>query len=126
MTIAANENTLKGRRLLVVEDEMLLAMDLEMLLEGEGCVVLGPAHSVAHALDILKTEHPDAATLDMNLNGELSVQVAAALRDRKIPFVVVTGYTGRYEEEPIFQSAPLVKKPYDTGELIRKLIDVLT
>ena len=112
--------------MLVVEDEMLLAMDIEALLEEQGCEVLGPGSNVKRALAVLEADQPDAASLDMNLNGELSAPVAAVLRERKIPFVVVTGYTGKHREDPVFRDAPLLKKPYDSGELVRTLVGLLS
>ena len=111
--------------MLVVEDEMLLAMDIEALLEEQGCEVLEPACSVKRALAVLEASRPDAASLDMNLNGESSAPVAAALRERNIPFVVVTGYSGKHGEDPMFRDAPLLKKPYDGGELVRAIADLL-
>ena len=111
--------------MLVVEDEMLLALDLETLLEEQGCQVLEPARSVERALAVLETGRPDAASLDMNLNGEFSAPVAAALRKRGIPFVVVTGYSGKHEEDPMFREAPLMKKPYDSAEFINTLVRLL-
>ncbi len=104
---------------------MLLALDLETLLEDQGCEVLGSAGSVKHALAMLETCRPDAASLDMNLNGESSAPVAAALRKRGIPFVVVTGYSGKHGEDPLFRDAPLVKKPYDSAAFIEILVRLL-
>ncbi len=104
---------------------MLLALDLETLLEDQGCEVLEPASSVKRALAVLETRRPDAASLDMNLNGESSAPVAAAMRKRGIPFVVVTGYSGKHEEDPLFRDAPLVKKPYDGAALIETLVRLL-
>jgi CheY-like chemotaxis protein len=105
---------------------MLLAMDIEALLEEQGCEVLEPASSVKRALSVLETGNPDAALLDMNLNGETSAPVAAVLRERGIPFVVVTGYTGKHREDPMFRDAPLLKKPYASAELVRALVGLLS
>ena len=104
---------------------MLLAMDLEALLAEKGCEVLEPAKSVSRALALLDTHRPDFASLDMNLNGESSAPVAAALRERNVPFVVITGYSSQHGEDPIFREAPLVRKPYDSAELIRTLVRLL-
>jgi CheY-like chemotaxis protein len=120
-----NPRRLAGRRILVVEDEMLLALDLQTLLEEQGCEVLEPASSVRRALAVLETRLPDAASLDMNLNGESSAPVAAALRERGIPFVVVTGYSGKNREDPVFRDVPLVKKPYDSAAFIESLVRLL-
>lgn len=119
------EKVLSGRRLLIVEDEMLLAMDLELLLEEQGCEVLRPANSIERALGLLETERPDAATLDMNLNGVSSAPVAAALQERNIPFVAVTGYSRHPDEDAAFRDAPIIKKPYDSRELVQTLVRLL-
>lgn len=104
---------------------MLLAMDLEAILEEHGCHALGPACSVKSALALLEDERPDVVSLDMNLRGKSSAPVAAALRQSNIPFVVVTGYSGKHREDPMFRDAPLVKKPYDSTEYIAALVQVL-
>ena len=86
--------------------------------------MLGPAHSVAHALDVLE---PAAGRghAGHEPQRQTSAPVAAALRDRNIPFVVVTGYPGQHREEPMFRDAPLLKKPCDGGELVRTLAGLL-
>src|SRR5690349_6225193 len=86
---------LAGRRVLVAEDEVLIAMAYEALLHEHGCAVLGPAAQVDEALALLAPTGgppPDAAVLDVNLDGKPSVPVAEALAVLGIPFVVVTGY----------------------------------
>lgn len=101
-------------------------MDLEALLEEQGCKSVEAANGVARALDVLEKRPPDAATLDMNLNGESSAPVAAALQERGIPFVVVTGYGDDCRNDPAYRDAPLLKKPYNSDELIRRLVHLLT
>ncbi len=113
-----------GRRILIVEDEVLVAMDLQMILEEKGCDVIGPAQTVVRALDLLSEHEPDAATLDLNLNGETSAPIAEALRKRSVPFVLTTGYGDR-RTDPAFRDAPMVKKPYDVGELLKSLSTIL-
>ena len=83
---------LAGHRVLVVEDEALVAMELADILEHVGCTTIGPAATVAQALALLDGRRPDAALLDLNLNGESGARVAIALNDRGVPFVVVSGY----------------------------------
>ncbi|MBS1304093.1 response regulator [Loktanella sp. SALINAS62] len=123
MTIAhyTDPQALAGRRMLIVEDEAILAMDLEMIFEDQGCEVLDPAFSVKRALALIETERPDGATLDMNLNGESSAPVAAALRERNIPFILLSGNTDQDEHDSAFRDAPFVKKPVETGELLRTI-----
>jgi CheY-like chemotaxis protein len=84
---------LRNRRILVVEDEYLIAMSLQDALESAGSVVVGPAPSVDKAIKTIESEaHIDAAVLDVNLGGMLAYPVADMLIARKIPFVFTSGY----------------------------------
>ena len=104
------------RRILVVEDEALVAMLVEDALEEAGFGVIGPVRSVGQALETLEAERPDAAVLDLNLAGENSVAVADALVARGIPFVVATGY-GAAGLPPTHRNALVLPKPYDPADL---------
>lgn len=81
-----------GRSVLLVEDELLVAMDMQQTLTAAGVRVLGPAASVSSALAIINAERPDAAVLDLNLRGELVTPVARRLREMGVPFVLSTAY----------------------------------
>ena len=86
-------SALRDRRILVVEDEYLIAMNLQDGLENVGSVVLGPVPSVEKAIKKIESEpHIDAAVLDVNLGGELAYPVADLLVARNIPFVFTSGY----------------------------------
>lgn len=117
---------LAGHRVLVVEDEALVAMELGDILERQGCWVVGPAASVAQALALLEGRRPDAALLDLNLNGEPGLPVAVALNDRGVPFVVVSGYAEDQVSAPALRRAPRLTKPVRHGELVRVLTQLLT
>ena len=84
----------RGLRVLIVEDEVLISMLLEEILGELGCEVVGTPSTVAAALDIIDRTALDAATLDLNLAGEDSDPVAVALAARGTPFVFATGYGG--------------------------------
>ena len=116
---------LKGRRVLVVEDEFLLAMELEGLLSRSGCDVLGPAATVVQALAVVRDQEPEVAVLDVNLKGERVTPVAAALYDRGVPFVVITGYSGAQLSEPELRQAPRLDKPISDRELCRAVTRAL-
>lgn len=116
---------LQGRRVLIVEDEMLVAMELESLLAQEGYSVLGPTPSIARALAVLDQERPDAALLDVNLNGEPAIAVAARLSEQGVPFVLITGYGEAQSREPELRNAPRVDKPVNQQELLRVLARIL-
>ena len=114
-----------GRRLLIVEDELLVALELQHIVEQLGGTVVGPAGSVEGALQLLSDTTPDAALLDANLREDRVTPVAQACRDRSIPFALVTGY-GRLElEEPLLQSAPRAHKPFDRRAIHKVLAIVL-
>ncbi len=116
---------LRGHRVLIVEDEMLVAMELESLLAEHGCDVVGPAPTVQRALALLDGEPPDAAILDLNLAGHTAVPVAAALNARGIPFLLATGYGSAQSREPELEAAPRVDKPVSHDRLVRTLARIL-
>ena len=88
-----DNSPLRDRRILVVEDEYLIAMSLQDALENAGSVVVGPVPSVENAIKKIDSEpHIDAAVVDVNLGGELAYAVADMLIARKIPFVFTSGY----------------------------------
>ena len=111
--------------ILIVEDESILAMDLENRLTREGCEVIGLVSREARALKLLEQERPDAVVLDLNLNGKLPTDLADALVARQIPFVIVTGYGKRRFDIPALQEAPRLHKPINTQELVRALCDLI-
>ena len=111
---------LAGRRILVVEDEMLVLMSIEMALEDLGCSAIHAAATVADALGVLATHQFDAAMLDINLGGEKSYPVADALTKLGIPFAFSTGY-GDHTERLDHNHQPVLRKPYQNSELIAML-----
>lgn len=85
--------TLKGKRILLVEDEYFIAQDMARAMAEAGAVVVGPAATVAEALRLIAASGAlDAAVLDINLQGEMVFPVADALTTRGVPFVFATGY----------------------------------
>jgi CheY-like chemotaxis protein len=117
-------NALAGKRVLVVDDDALLAFDLETFLEGEGCVVLGPASTAEAALALLAGELPDAALLDLALGGGTSAPVADALAARGVGFLFVSGHT--HAMLPTAHAdRPLLAKPWSEADLRGKLTKLL-
>ena len=108
---------LTGRRILVVEDEALLALDLQQLLDQHGASVVGPALSVSQALEVISENHIDCALLDVKLGDETADAVAVALEQRAIPTVFVTG-CGDGNLPPGFEARPVVEKPYIEEQLL--------
>ena len=115
---------LAGRRILVAEDELLIAMQLEDLLSEQGCRILGPAATIEAALALL-ADRPDAVLLDGNLRGRISAPVAAEMRGRGIPFIVVSGYGPDQLGEPELAGAPWLRKPIDERALVEALAGLL-
>lgn len=114
----ARESTSPLRpRILVVEDEPLVAMDIAATLEEGGFEVLGPAAILDEALGFIAKDEFDAVLLDANLGGKPVDTLAAALTRRHIPFAFVTGY-GRESLPAAFAAAPLLAKPFDAAALL--------
>lgn len=114
-----------GKRVLVVEDEPFVALGLEDNLRSLGCAVIGPATTLAAAMQAAGHEAMDAAILDVNLGGETVFPAAAVLADRGIPFVFCSGFSSETRLPERFSEVPRVAKPY-TGRIIaRALMDLL-
>ena len=118
----AQPESLRGRCLLVVEDEYLIAADLTASLESLGVEVIGPAASVEEALSLVdnNSDRLDGALLDINLRNERVYPVADVLTARGVPFVFTTGY------DPVampaaYACAPRCEKPVDKTQLVRWL-----
>lgn len=111
-------SALAGRRILVVEDEFVIAALAADLLEGLGASVVGPAGTLEAALELAATEDLHAAVLDVNMNGLRSDPVAELLAGRGVPFVFATGYGGGW---PGAAAAPVVEKPYTAERLAEAL-----
>jgi len=117
--------SLQGARILIVEDEVLLAIDLADRLKREGCDVIGPASREAKALALLERVRPDAVVLDLNLDGKLPIGLAKTLVARQIPFVIVTGYGNRQLDVAMLQQAPRLDKPIKMPDLVRALSNLI-
>lgn len=116
---------LAGRRVLVVEDEALISLELERAVSDLGGRVVGPAATVAEALRLVAGEAVDAAVLDLNLGGERSEPVAQALREAGVPFVVSTGYGDEMELPPSFDGARRLAKPIGPAMLFGALSELV-
>ena len=112
---------LKDRRVLVVEDEYMMADDLRRDLDRLGAYVVGPVARVSDALRLLASENTlDGAILDVNLGGEKVFPVADALRERNIRFVFSTGYDDWALPEA-YRDVPRCEKPIDLPRVARAL-----
>ncbi len=108
------------QRVLVVEDDALLALDMADQLRDAGLEVIGPATTVAKALTLLDEQGCDVAVLDVHLGAETSTPVAQALGARGIPFVIVSGYSTD-QLPPEFANVCAISKPARPEDLIARL-----
>jgi CheY-like chemotaxis protein len=112
-----------GLRVLLVEDEIMVALLLEEMLAELGHTVVGPVARLERALEMSQREPLDAAILDVNINGREVYPVAEALAARDIPFAFVTGYGGKGLCK-LYCDRPTLQKPFrrrDLGELFAEL-----
>lgn len=116
-----HEPSLDGLRVLVVEDEMLIAMDLENALEEAGANVVGLAATLDRALILAERELPDAAVLDVDLKGQDVFPVADALLARGVPFLFHTGHATRESLQVRYPGVPVLIKPTVVGTLVSTL-----
>lgn len=113
------------KTVLIVEDEYLIAMDLQLMVERLGWRVIGPVASVRGALRLIEDELPSVALLDVNLGTELVTPVAEALKARNVPFAVASAYD-RPEQfgGEVLAGAPNVGKPATERRLLATLSEV--
>lgn len=113
-------------RVLIVEDEVILAWDLEDVLREQGYEIAGTAMSVDAALDMLAGKRIDAVILDVNLKGHLSIPLIYELKRRKTPFVVCTAYSELLDaEEDALAGVSVLQKPVHKDILIAELLKLL-
>jgi CheY-like chemotaxis protein len=109
-------NSASGLRVLLVEDEVMVAMYIEDVLGDLGCRVVCAATNLDQALTLARARAVDFAVLDINLGGDMSFPVADVLRERKIPFLFVSGYSsaGLLDE---YRNEVRLRKPFRVHEL---------
>lgn len=114
-------NTLTDLRILIVEDEPLIAMSLEDLLSDKGAICLGPVGSIDSALDLIAANRFDIALLDINLRGQKIDPVADRLAAAGIPFIFTTGH-GEDGLPKSHRHRPVIAKPYSDTAVIDTLL----
>lgn len=118
----AKLSDLANKRILLVEDEVIIAMMLEDMITELGGIVVGPAATLESGLAFARNEELDGAILDVNLGEGNSSAIADVLAARSIPFVMATGYGHATDN---LHSAPLLQKPYLMNDLQRALRSIL-
>jgi two-component sensor histidine kinase/CheY-like chemotaxis protein len=123
--VAALPETAARRRILIVEDESLIAMSYEEVLSDAGYGIIGPVPDVPGALDLLRRDRPDAAVLDVNLGGQPVYPVAELLIQMGIPFVFCTGYARLDVKSEKLRHARTLTKPVSGDTLVTTVADLL-
>lgn len=111
-------------RILVVDDDPLLAMDAAATLADAGYAIVGPSHSVSEADALIRQSPPDAALLDLNLGQETSLPLVHQLRALGIPILLLSGYDGRSLPEDV-RDTPRLTKPFLEDVLVREIAALL-
>jgi CheY-like chemotaxis protein len=119
-----HEAPLHGLRVLIVEDETLVAMLIEDYLVELGCTIACSASRLSKAQDYLGNGEIDAAVLDVNVAGNNIAPVACSLAERKIPFIFASGY-GAKGLDPKWHSYPVLQKPFTAMDLRNALLTAL-
>jgi CheY-like chemotaxis protein len=115
----------EGRRVLVVEDEMIIVLVIEEILSDLGAEIVGPVSQLDAALRLANVTAIDAAILDVNIRGGNSYPIADILAERRIPFIFCSGYNGWALEER-HRHRPRLTKPYSSKELEDRLLELLS
>ena len=117
---------LADQRILLVEDEYLIAIEVKRWLQNAGARVIGPVPSVERALDLIAADAPDAAILDVNLgNGETAYPIADELGALGVPYLFATGDV-KLGESSVYRHRPRLEKPFVQVELVRAVAGLLS
>lgn len=110
--IVSEPADLSGLRVLVVEDTLLVAEVICDQLQSCGCEVVGPVARLRGGLALAAAERLDGAVLDVNLAGDFSFPIAAALEKRGVPYIFLTGYDDAAVLPPEYRATPRIQKPF--------------
>ena len=129
LTLLDTENALEAlpanAKILIVEDSYLVLIGLEDMCADLGWEVVGPATRLAEALTLARSATIDAALLDVNLDGEMSWEIADVLMARQIPFAFTTGYDQSNILPDHLVGAPVLAKPYRIDDVERRLRNMM-
>lgn len=117
--MATTNSTLAGLRVLLAEDEGLIALELETILQDFGCEVVGPVSRVSEVLREVERGGLDGALLDVNLRGEQIFSVLPRLIEHRLKIVITSGYDDATLFPPEFRALPRLAKPFDERALRR-------
>jgi AmiR/NasT family two-component response regulator len=112
------------KRVLVLEDELLIAMELQALLEEQGCEVIGPVSNCEAVLELMRSKNVDAAILDLFVEGERCDRVADELFAKGVPLAIATGADAELVDYR-YDKSPIINKPYGSSDVIGLLRQLL-
>jgi CheY-like chemotaxis protein len=112
---------MSAKRVLVIEDSIMVVIVIETVLKDLGWTMVGPASRVKEALELVETESFDGAMLDLNLDGEMTWDIAALLQDKGVPFVFSTGYDGSSFLPDRFAHQRVLSKPFGPEQIEQEL-----
>jgi CheY-like chemotaxis protein len=113
------KRSLAGKRILLAEDEALIALEMKDILEGLGCEVVGPLSSIDRILEDAHREKLDGALLDVNLRGQQIFHVLPRLQALGVPLIITSGYDDLTLFPAPFRAVPRIAKPFAEAELRR-------
>lgn len=116
---------LEGKKILIVEDEVMLALDLRFAMEDMGADVIGPCHGLSRALEVAEGAPIDGAILDVDLGGEAVFPLADRLRRRHVPFVFHTGRHNPAELSGLYDGVAVCPKPISPERVAQELLAVM-
>ncbi len=125
MTSCSSDKILANRRILLAEDEGLIALDVEAMLQGFGCEVVGPLSDLEDILLAIQAQPLDGALLDVNLRGRQVFAILPEFLNRNIPVVLTSGYDHASLFPHAFRELPRISKPFDQSTLHRVCIHTL-
>jgi len=125
VTSSSSDSILANRRILLAEDEGLIALDVESMLQGFGCEVVGPLSELEDILLAIQAQPLDGALLDVNLRGRQVFDILPEFISRNIPVVLTSGYDDASLFPRAFRELPRISKPFDQSTLHRVCVDTI-
>jgi DNA-binding NtrC family response regulator len=115
--VSPSPDDIRGRRILIAEDEAMIALDLESVLQDLGCEIIGPVANVEDIVEQCEAHHPDGALLDINLRGKQVFAVLPRLIQQGVPVIITSGYDDVTLIPQDFRELPRISKPFNQTAL---------
>ena len=115
--MSSSPDDIRGLRILIAEDEAMIALDLESFLQDLGCEIIGPVANVEDLVQEFETHRPDGALLDINLRGKQVFAVLPRLIEQGLPVIITSGYDDMTLIPQDFRTLPRISKPFNQTTL---------